>query len=180
MKITMRCLRLLKLFLPTEHVTSVHEIDFTQLKNKGIKGIITDLDNTLVAWDEPHATTQVIKWFERLEEKSFNYVIISNNDEDRVREFSEPIKVDYVARARKPLRGAFNRAADKMGLKPKEVAVIGDQLLTDVLGGNRGGYYTILVKPIVETDAKVTQFNRRIERMILNHFRKRGKLKWEE
>ncbi len=67
-----------------------------------------------------------------------------------------------------------------MGLSNEEVVVIGDQLLTDVLGGNAAGFYTILVVPIVETDAKVTKFNRRIERMILNKMRKKGMITWEE
>lgn len=105
----MRCFILLKLFLPNEHVSSVHNIDLKQLKDNGIKGIITDLDNTLVAWDEPHATEKVIQWFKQLEENNFDYIIISNNGEDRVRIFSDPIDVDYVAKARKPLRRAFNQ-----------------------------------------------------------------------
>jgi len=67
-----------------------------------------------------------------------------------------------------------------MGLKKEEVVVIGDQLLTDVLGGNLAGFYTILVVPIVQTDAKITRVNRAIERKILNYFRKKGKLTWED
>jgi len=170
----------LRLFLPNEHVSSVYEIDFEQLKENGIKGIITDLDNTLVAWNEAHATTDVINWFKTLSNQGLNYVIISNNNEDRVKVFCEPIEVPYVHTARKPLRKNFLKATKKMNLQPNEVAVIGDQLLTDVLGGNLGGFYTILVKPLVETDAKVTRFNRMIERRILNHFKRRGKIKWEE
>lgn len=171
---------MLKLFLPDEHVSSVYEIDFEQLRKNGIKGIITDLDNTLVAWNEAHATKGVIKWFKALADQELNYVIISNNNEKRVKVFCEPLEVPYVHTARKPLRKSFLRATKMMKLEPAEVAVIGDQLLTDVLGGNLGGFYTILVKPIVESDAKITRFNRMIERRILNHFQRRGKIKWEE
>lgn len=171
---------MLRLFLPDEHISSIYKIDFKRLKQQGIKGIITDLDNTLVAWNEAHATEEVIEWFQMLKDKGFDYVIISNNDEQRVNLFCEPIAVPYVHTARKPLRRNFLKAAQRMNLQPKEIAVIGDQLLTDVLGGNSGGFYTILVKPIVETDAKITRFNRMIERRILNHFQRRGKIKWEE
>ncbi|HLS07276.1 MAG TPA: YqeG family HAD IIIA-type phosphatase [Bacillota bacterium] len=171
---------MLKLFLPDEHVSSVYKIDLKNLQSNGIKGIITDLDNTLVAWDEPHATQEVVDWFKTLANEQFNYIIISNNNADRVQAFCDPIDVSYVHTARKPLRKSFLKAATMMNLKPEQVAVIGDQLLTDVLGGNLGGFYTILVKPLVETDAKITRFNRMIERRILNYFQKRGKIKWEE
>ncbi len=146
------------------------------LQEKGIKGIITDLDNTLVAWDVAHATDQVINWISEMQRSGIEVTIISNNNEERVRIFSEPIEVPYEASARKPSMRSFKRACDRMRLSPKEVAVIGDQLLTDVFGGNRGGFYTILVVPIVQTDAKITRFNRKIERRILNYFYKKGLL----
>lgn len=146
------------------------------LKEEGIKGIITDLDNTLVAWDVADATGDIIDWISELQKEGIQVTIISNNNEERVRIFSEPIKVPYEAAAKKPSTKAFKRACNRMNLKPHEVAVIGDQLLTDVLGGNRGGFHTILVVPIVQTDAKITRINRAIERRILNHFYKKGDL----
>lgn len=171
---------MLKLFLPKKHVRSVFDLKPDQLKKEGIKGIITDLDNTLVPWDEPHATSEVIDWLENMQKSGIKVTIISNNDEERVRIFSEPLEIPYVHSARKPLRRAFFRATKQMNLKRENVAVIGDQLLTDILGGNLGKFYTILVTPIVETDAKITQFNRRIERIILNYFERRGQLKRKE
>lgn len=167
---------MLKKFLPDRYVKSIFQINPTTLKEKGIKGIITDLDNTLVAWDVAHATDQVINWISEMQRAGIEVTIISNNNEERVRIFSEPIEVPYEASARKPLTRSFKRASSRMRLTPKEVAVIGDQLLTDVFGGNRGGFYTILVVPIVQTDAKITQFNRKIERRILNYFYKKGLL----
>jgi hypothetical protein len=85
-----------------------------------------------------------------------------------------------VFSARKPLGRAFKTAAKEMGLKKEEVVVIGDQVLTDVLGGNYAGFYTILVVPIVETDGKITRINRKFERRILNYMRRKGKISWEE
>lgn len=167
---------MLNVFLPNKHVKSVFDIDPVQLKEKGIQGIITDLDNTLVPWDVRDASPDIVKWFEEIAGHDIKIMIISNNNKERVSIFSKPLEVPYVYSARKPLRGGFNRAAKQLELKNEQIAVIGDQVLTDVLGGNLGGFYTILVVPIVETDAKITRFNRAIERRILNYFRKKGKL----
>ena len=171
---------MLKNFLPNKHVKTVFDIHPKMLKEKGINGIITDLDNTLVAWDQAYATPEVIEWFKLMEEHHIKITIISNNKRERVQVFSEPLEIPFVYSARKPLRRAFRTVAKQMELHPSEIAVIGDQLLTDVLGGNLAGFYTILVVPIVQTDAKITKFNRMIERRILNYFRKRGKINWEE
>lgn len=171
---------MINLFLPNLNVKSVFEINPYDLKEQGIQGIITDLDNTLVAWDVASATPEIEKWFEDFQKAKLDIVIISNNNGDRVGKFAEPLSIPYLHSAKKPLKRSFKKAAKQMNLKPREIAVIGDQLLTDVLGGNRGGFYTILVDPIVKTDAAVTKFNRFIERRLLNYFRKRGKLGSED
>ncbi|MGM8364650.1 YqeG family HAD IIIA-type phosphatase [Virgibacillus sp. W0181] len=171
---------MLKLFLPNEHVKSIFDIQPDYLKLLGIKGVITDLDNTLVAWDVANATQEVIRWLELMREHDIKVTIISNNKEERVTLFSEPLHTPFVFDAKKPLSKAFKKGAKQMGLKKEEVVVIGDQLLTDVLGGNFAGFYTILVVPIVETDAKITRFNRKIERRVLTYMRKKGKISWEE
>ncbi|MGN8645577.1 YqeG family HAD IIIA-type phosphatase [Gracilibacillus sp. HCP3S3_G5_1] len=171
---------MLKKFLPNEHVKRVLDITPAKLREMGIKGVITDLDNTLVAWDVKDATPEVIKWFKEMKENDIKVTIISNNDEERVSVFSEPLEAPFVYSAKKPLVRAFNRAAIQMGLSKEEIVVIGDQLLTDVLGGNFAGFHTILVVPIVETDGKITRFNRMIERRILNWMRRKGMITWEE
>jgi HAD superfamily phosphatase (TIGR01668 family) len=170
----------LKHFLPNEHVKSVLDINPEELKVKGIKGIITDLDNTLVEWDRPNATPQLIKWFDEIRKHQILVTIVSNNNEDRVKAFSEPLKIPFIFRARKPMTVAFNKAVAQMGILKDEAVVIGDQLLTDVLGGNRSGFHTILVTPVAQTDGAATKFNRFIERRILNWFRKKGMLQWED
>jgi len=170
----------LKHFLPDEHVKSILDINPQQLKEKGIKGIITDLDNTLVEWDRPSATPQLIKWFDDMKKHDIRVTIVSNNNEDRVKAFSDPLKIPFIFRARKPMVPAFNRALSQMGIKKEEAVVIGDQLLTDVLGGNRSGFYTILVVPVAQTDGFFTRFNRFAERRILNWFRKKGMIQWED
>ncbi|WP_047986354.1 YqeG family HAD IIIA-type phosphatase [Ornithinibacillus californiensis] len=171
---------MLKRFLPNEHVKRIFDIKPQDLKERGIKGIITDLDNTLVAWDVKSASPEVIEWFKQMKDNGIKVTIMSNNKEERVKMFSEPLGTPFVFSARKPLRRAFLTAAKQMELNKEEIVVIGDQLLTDVLGGNSAGLYTILVVPIVQTDEKITQFNRRIERKIMNYFRRKGLISWEE
>lgn len=171
---------MLKQFLPDQHAKSIFEITPEILKEKGIKGIITDLDNTLVEWDRPNATPRLIQWFEEMKHSNVKITIVSNNNEDRVRSFSDPLNIPFIPAARKPLGRAFNRALEEMGLAKEETVVIGDQLLTDVLGGNRSGFRTILVVPVAQTDGFMTRFNRKVERQILNWFRKKGMIQWED
>lgn len=171
---------MLNLFLPSEHVKSIFAITPEQLKEKGIKGIITDLDNTLVEWDRPHATPKLIEWFDEMRKNDILVTIVSNNNEQRVKSFSDPLGIPFIFQARKPMTRAFRKAIERMGIKREEAVVIGDQLLTDVFGGNRGGFHTILVVPVAQTDGFFTRFNRKIERRILNFFRKRGMINWED
>jgi uncharacterized protein len=171
---------MLRYFLPNQHVKSVFEISPKDLKEKGIKGIITDLDNTLVEWDRPSATPELVEWFENMRKSGIQVTIVSNNNERRVKAFAEPLNIPFIFEARKPLTRAFQQALQLMNLKKEEVVVIGDQLLTDVLGGNRLGVHTILVVPVADTDGFVTRINRKIERQILNMLKRKGMIYWEE
>lgn len=165
---------LLRNFLPNRQVNSIFEITPDELKKQGIKGIITDLDNTLVEWNRPLATPKIIEWFEKMKENDIAVTIISNNSENRVKAFSKPHQIPYIFRAKKPFASAFFRALNMMNLKKHEVVVIGDQLLTDIFGGNRAGFYTILVVPVAETDGLTTKFNRFVERRIFSWFERKG------
>ncbi len=173
-------MRLLKRFLPSKYVKSIFEIHPEQLIQEGIKGIITDLDNTLVSWDRKDATPEVIQWFRVMEEKNIKVTIMSNNNEERVKKFSEPLNTPFIYSARKPMSKSFIRAQRDMDLLKEDIVVIGDQLLTDVLGGNSAGFKTILVVPIVQTDEWMTRINRKIERRILQWMKNKGMLTWEE
>ncbi|WP_050615845.1 YqeG family HAD IIIA-type phosphatase [Bacillus testis] len=171
---------MLKGFLPSQHVKSIFEITPQSLKEKGIKAIITDLDNTLVEWDRPAATPKLIKWIDGMRNEGILVTIVSNNNEQRVKSFSDPLKIPFIFRAKKPMGNAFRKAIKAMGTQKSETVVIGDQLLTDIFGGNRNGFHTILVVPVAQSDGFFTKFNRKIERRILSSFRKKGMLNWED
>lgn len=171
---------MLKQFLPDQHVESVLEIQPAFLIEKGIKGIITDLDNTLVAWDNPTATPELRIWLKAVKEAGLKVTIVSNNNEARVKAFSTPIETPFIYKARKPMTQSFKKAMQDMTLSRDEVVVIGDQLMTDVLGGNRLGLHTILVVPVAKSDGWATRLNRKLERFILSIMRKKGLIDWEE
>jgi uncharacterized protein len=171
---------LLSKFLPSQQVKTIFDITPSDLKSKGIKGIITDLDNTLVEWDRADATPELKKWFASMLENDIIVTIVSNNNEDRVKAFASPINIPFIFRAKKPMTKAFKQALKNMNLRKQEVVVIGDQLLTDVLGGNRIGLHTILVIPVSQSDGFVTKFNRKIERSIMNRLKNKGLIEWEE
>lgn len=166
----------MNLFLPNKHVQSIYELTPEMFKDEGIRGIVVDLDNTLVPWNVADAPEEVKGWLKSLKEANLDVIIFSNNDEERVKRFAKPLCVPYIHRAKKPLQNSFATAASIMNISSGQLAVIGDQLLTDILGGNRFGAYTVLVVPIVESDAPITRFNRQIEKQIMNHFFRTGKL----
>lgn len=166
--------------LPNEFVTSVFEITPDKLKQLGIKGVITDLDNTLVEWDRADATEEITAWLADLKEAGIRIIIASNNNEERVKRFADPLGLEYIHRAKKPLGKAYYSAVVRLGLHPEHVAMVGDQLLTDIMGANRMKLYTILVRPVAESDGWVTRFNRFVERRVFNDLKRKGIKTWEE
>ncbi|GAB7386618.1 YqeG family HAD IIIA-type phosphatase [Bacillaceae bacterium] len=164
--------------IPDLQVSSIYEIDLDALKARGVKGIITDLDNTLVAWDRPNATPELAEWLKKVQDYGFEVMIVSNNKETRVSAFARPLGIRYIHRAQKPRRKAFLEAIKRMNVTREQTVVIGDQLFTDVLGGNRLGFYTILVLPVAKSDGFWTKFNRKLERVALGWLRRRGFITW--
>lgn len=139
---------MLKKFEPNQSVRTVYDIDMEDLWTRGFRGIITDLDNTLVGAKEPLATPELIEWVDQVRDKGFSVVIVSNNNHNRVSKFADPLNIPFIHAARKPMSTPFHKALSVLKTKPEHTVVIGDQLMTDVFGGNRMGLHTILVSPI--------------------------------
>ena len=164
-----------KRLLPDQIVNTVFDIDLDELTTRGVRGIITDLDNTLVGAKTPLATPQLIGWLDNVKDRGFKVVILSNNNKTRVGNFAEPLGIPFIPAARKPAGAAFRRALKLMELQAEQAVVVGDQMLTDVLGGRRAGLHTILVTPIApREEGWATQINRRIEKIALARLRKKG------
>lgn len=166
--------------LPNEFVTTVFEITPEKLEKLGIRGIITDLDNTLIEWDRPDATEEIAIWMKQLEDAGLKIIIVSNNNDQRVKRFADPLGIPFISRARKPLGAAYYAAMKQLRLKSNEVVMVGDQLLTDIMGANRLNLYTFLVRPVAESDGFVTRFNRFVERRVFNLLKRKGIKTWEE
>lgn len=161
--------------LPHMRVNTVYEINLDELQARGVRGIITDLDNTLVGAKEALATPELVQWLDAVRSRGFQVVIVSNNNDSRVGKFAAPLQIPYIHAARKPASKAFRKALNVLQLPAEHTVVIGDQMLTDVLGGNRMGLFTILVAPIAPMDEGImTRVNRRIERIALKSLRKKG------
>ncbi|KAA9005432.1 YqeG family HAD IIIA-type phosphatase [Paenibacillus spiritus] len=161
--------------VPKLRVNTVFDIDLEGLYAKGYRGIITDLDNTLVGAKAPLATPELVLWFEKVKSIGFKLVIVSNNNMQRVSKFATPLNIEFVHEARKPSNAPFRKAMKLMDLAPEQTIVVGDQMLTDVYGGNRLGLYTVLVLPISAADEGIgTRINRRVERIALTRLRKQG------
>ena len=162
----------MKLLYPDLYLESIYHLNFKKLNEKGIKGIITDLDNTLVAWKDKELTKHLETWFQDVNSRGIKLCIVSNNKNTRVHHFAKKVGLPAISNANKPRRKAFKKALETLDLPPEEVAVIGDQIFTDVLGGNRMGMFTILVVPIDEKEFICTKILRMMERFILRKITK--------
>ena len=158
-----------QLLCPDQHLNSIFELDPEQLRAKSIKGIIIDMDNTLISRNNRAICPRLRCWLSWLKEEGFYLCIVSNNIPGRRRaKLALDLDIPAIWYAVKPRRRPFRKALEKMKLSAGEAAVIGDQIFTDVLGGNRLGLYTILVIPISAKEFIWTRLMRRLEQLILN------------
>ncbi len=169
---------MLKTFYPDQYVASTYVIDFEGLYKEGVRGLIFDIDNTLVPHGAP-ADERAIKLFERLKNIGFRCCLISNNKEPRVAMFNELIQVDYVYDAHKPSTKNYKKAMEIMGTDRSDTVFIGDQLFTDVWGAKRTGIQSILVKPIHPKEEIQIVLKRFLEKIVL-HFYLKSKKKVEK
>jgi HAD superfamily phosphatase (TIGR01668 family) len=151
------------------YVNSIYDITPEMLKNKGIYGLILDIDNTLVATHIDEADEKVISFIESLKESGIKAIIVSNGRKRRVELFCEPLGIEFLYQAHKPLGGGFKKAVEIMNLPYNQVAILGDQLFTDVLGGNLKGIFSILVKPIDLDEPLFIKFKRIFEKPFLKN-----------
>ncbi|MFZ5688122.1 MAG: YqeG family HAD IIIA-type phosphatase [Bacillota bacterium] len=162
---------MLGLLKPAMYVNSVSLIPVKQLQDKGISGLIIDLDNTITEWAGEVVNPEIEQWIANLPQHNIKTCIVSNNRRRRVCRVAEQLGIRCVFNAGKPRRKAFRQAMDLLGTSPEETAVIGDQIFTDILGGNRLGLLTILVVPISSKEFIGTQFVRKLERMVLRYLK---------
>lgn len=159
--------QLLGLLRPRLYVATVFDIEPDFLTERGISGLIVDLDNTLVAWNHPDVSTELGLWIADMRSHAIEMCIVSNNMGERVEAFAEKIGVMSIAKAAKPRRRSFHAAMRRMGTHAHTTAVIGDQIFTDILGGNRLNLYTILVHPLDDREYWMTRMVRQVEKALI-------------
>lgn len=158
-------------FYPDEYVASAYVIDFEKLYGEGYRGVIFDIDNTLVMHGAP-ADARAVRLFEGLRKTGFGTCLISNNQEPRVKPFADRVKSKYVFDAHKPSTKNYRKAMALMGTDEDTTLFVGDQLFTDVWGAKRTGIKSILVKPIHPKEEIQIVLKRYLERIVLYFYRR--------
>jgi len=171
---------LFEILKPKVYVNSVYNIDLKKLKKlKKIKGIIVDLDNTLVAWGKKEVSPRIIDWVKEAKKLEFKLCIVSNTNSKRVAELAKILNIPYHSKYFKPFSIAFNNGLKILDTKKYETVVIGDQIFTDIWGGNRLKLLTILVAPIVKKDSIGTFLHRNFEKIIISFWIRKDIIKKE-
>lgn len=166
---------MLEAFYPNEYVDSAYGIPFEELYGKGYRGIIFDVDNTLVPHGAP-ADGRSVALFKRLYRIGFSTCILSNNKEPRVAPFAGEVGSPYIYKGGKPSVKGYEKAMSVMKTDRRNTLFIGDQLFTDVWGANRTGLYSILVKPMNPKEEIQIVLKRYLEAVVLwFYLRKRKK-----
>lgn len=153
-------------FYPDEYLDSTYEIDFETLYQKGYRGVIFDIDNTLVPHGAP-ADGRAIALFDHLHKTGYRTMLLSNNREPRVKSFAEEVSTPYLYRSGKPKRKGYVQAMEQMGTNERTTLLVGDQLFTDVWGAKRSNIHAILVKPIHPKEEIQIVLKRCLERIVL-------------
>ena len=161
------------IFKPTMYKKNIYDINYKKLKEMGIKCLIFDLDNTLGLIEHKKCPLKTKRLLKKLQ-KDFKIFIASNNTKRRLKPYLDDLGIDGVSNCLKPLTIGLLRIKNKYNFKKKEMIMIGDQLVTDVLAGKRFRIKTILVDPLGDKDLKITGLNRKIESIIIRKYEKRG------
>ena len=162
-------------FYPSEYYTSTYVIDFAKYYKKGYRGILFDIDNTLVPHNAP-ATEEAIKLIQKLKEIGFGICLVSNNKEPRVAEFNKPLDVKYIYKAGKPKRTGYQKAMQLLGTDTTNTLFVGDQLFTDLWGANNTGITSLLVMPIDKKEEIQIVLKRIPEKWILHSYLKKHQI----
>ena len=155
---------------PNLYLSDVTAITTDILKKNKIKGLILDVDNTLIDLDRK-MNPKIIDWVTELKKEGIKFCIVSNTNKfEKVKGVAEKLDIPYFYFAKKPLKIGFHKARNKMNLKEENIAAVGDQLMTDILGANRCKMFSILVEPISQKEMMITKIKRPIEKLIIKRY----------
>ncbi|NLG37826.1 MAG: YqeG family HAD IIIA-type phosphatase [Clostridiales bacterium] len=155
---------LLRPALERERLT---DLDAEELRRRGIEALILDLDNTLLPWGSRTVDGDTLAWIGRIRRAGLKICVLTNGHGPRARSVCEMVGVMCIWSAGKPFPGGFRRAQGRLQVPRERCAVVGDQLFTDILGGNAAGFFTVLVSPLSAREMAWTRFVRHAERALL-------------
>lgn len=156
---------------PNAYLKNVREITIELLNKNNIKALILDVDNTLIDYYK-NLPKENIKWANDLKRHGIKLYILSNsNKKEKVKDVSNKLEIPYKYFAKKPFKSGFKKVQKELGINPQNIGVVGDQIFTDIVGGNRCKMYTILVDPVLEIDFWFTAWKRPIENRIKSKIR---------
>lgn len=160
---------------PNAYFKKIEEITIQFLKKQNIKLLILDVDNTLIDYHQ-NLSEEIKQWLKNLQGQGMKLYLLSNsNKKEKVKKIANAFGIPYSVFAKKPLKSGFLKVQKQMKEKTENIAVIGDQIFTDVIGGNRCGFFTILVEPIHEKDYWFTAWKRPIEEKIKKNYQAKEK-----
>lgn len=162
---------MLERFYPDVYLDSAYDIDYEALYEQGYRGIIFDIDNTLVPHGAP-ADARSVALFDRLRAIGYESMLLSNNKEPRVRTFNDKVHSRYIYKANKPFPESYHKAMEQMGTTPETTLFVGDQLFTDVWGAKKAGIRTYLTKPIHPKEEIQIVLKRYLEKIVLFFYKR--------
>lgn len=159
---------------PNLYLNNILEVKENIIKEKNIKAVLIDIDNTVMYYDR-NLLVGLEEWADELKKLGVKLCVLSNsNHKDKAEKVSRALNIPYIYFAKKPFKSGFRRAIKLLDEKPQNVAMVGDQILTDVLGANRMKMFSILTKPLEERDIWVTKVKRPLEQLIIKRYIKRS------
>ena len=154
-------------FRPDTQALRLENVNLYVMRHVGVRVLLLDADNTITRWNSPEISPQVKEWVRTAKETGFAVLVVSNNHAPRLEPISRQLEINCIPQVRKPLPFRLKKLAKQLGVKPKQCAMIGDQILTDVLAGNLAGMHTVLLQPIdTSAEFKGTKINRKLEKVI--------------
>lgn len=171
---------MLEMLYPDIYIKSIFELPVEHLKEKGIKVIAFDIDNTLTPFNIAEPDDRTTDYLNSLKAMGFKICLLSNNNKNRINIYNKRLNVYAVYKAGKPGAKKFLSLLGRLGVSPKEAALVGDQVFTDVLCAHIGGVLSILTKPICNHDQFVTKIKRGAEKCVLKMYFKREGIKYED
>lgn len=161
-------------FIPDKRFRRITEIDCEYLKQKDIKGLILDVDNTLSTHHSQMPLEGLNEWLDEMKKNGIKLIILSNSKKERVAPFANKLGLDFISLGLKPLPFGLIRAKRKLGLKAKNAAMVGDQIFTDIIGANSCGLNTILLEPIKLEDGKSFKIRRKLEKRFIAKYERKA------